>query len=451
MKSKKEKFLSIILILTLVVSIGFSGIIFGCKAEEVAAPAEEEVAAPAEEEVEEVIEEKEPVTIEWVQWFEGSSKEGTIEALISEFEAEYPNIKVEAVNLPFGEVRNQVITNVAAGNVPDVIGMNPPWMAEFVELGVLEPLEDYIANDPNLNASELHQAPMAKYQGHTWMVPYTVSTFVLFYNQTLFTEAGLDGTPTNWAEIREYAQLLTDVDKGQYGFTMFMNEQPPTNGSIVIMYPFIYAAGGKTIVDGVPSVKDPAILETVQLLADLHEDGSVIPGTTSKPEVQMVEEFANGNIAMMVENTAHIGTLANRNPDLDYGLVVIPSIDGSHDPVLRHHGWELGMSASSEHKEEAWTFISWLVSKEPNSKIAQDSSNIPGNLAADVSFYDDVPQLVQAIDIIANYEMLEELMVTPKATARWQALTIETLKMLSGEQTPEDVIVNTQTAWDEID
>ena len=44
LKSKRVKFTSLLIVLTLVVTIGLSGVTFGCKAEEVAAPAEEEVA-----------------------------------------------------------------------------------------------------------------------------------------------------------------------------------------------------------------------------------------------------------------------------------------------------------------------------------------------------------------------------------------------------------------------
>jgi multiple sugar transport system substrate-binding protein len=415
-----------------------------------AAPVVEEPADTAA--VEEVSEpEPESVTIEWIQWFAGSSQEGALEELIAAFEAEYPHINVELVNLPFGEVRNQVITNAAAGQLPDVIGMNPPWMAEFVDMGVLEPLDSYIAAEDNLDISQLVQAPMAKYEGHTWMLPYTASTFVLYYNIDLFEAAGLTAPPTNWAELRDYAAQLTDVEKDQYGFTTFMNEQGPANGSIVILYPLIYAANGRTVVDGVPTINTDAVVQTVQLFQDLHEDGSVVPGTTSKEEVQMVEEFSNGNIGMMIENTAHIGTLANRNPDLNYGLIPIPSVDGSSEPNLRHHGWELGMSARSENKDAAWTFMSWLVSPEANAMIAESSSNIPGNKAADTSFYDDVPQLLTAIDIIANYELVEELMTTPKATAHWQAFTAEMIKMLNGDQGVDDVVANTQAAWEELD
>lgn len=409
-----------------------------------AEPAEEPaVEEPAAEEA------AEPVTIEWMQWFEGSSREGALEELVAAFEAENPNINVELVNLPFGEVRNQVITNAAAGQLPDVIGMNPPWMREFVDLGLLEPLEDYIAGDESLDAATLVQAPMAKYDDHIWMLPYTASTFVLYYNEDLFAEAGLEGPPTNWEELRDYAAQLTDTEKDQYGFSFFMNEQGPANGSIVLLYPLIYAAGGRTVTeDGIPMIDTEVALQTLQLFQGLHDDGSVIPGTASKLEVQMVEEFSNGNIGMMIQNTAHIGTLANRNPDLNYNLVPIPSIDGNTEPNLRHHGWELGMSSRSENKDAAWTFMSWLVSPEANSMIAEASANIPGNTAADTSFYDDIPPLISAINIIANYELVEELMTTPKATAHWQAFTGEVIKMLNGVQSAEEALANTQAAWD---
>lgn len=390
------------------------------------------------------------VTIEWMQWWAGSSPEGAIDALIAEFEADFPNINVEPINLPFGEVRNQVILNAAAGQLPDVIGMNPPWLAEFVELGVLEPLDAFIEGQEDFPGDALVQAPMAAYQGHTWMLPATSSTFVLYYNKTLFEAAGLEGVPADWEELRAYASQCTDSDNGIYGFSMFMNEQPPANGSIVITYPLIYAAGGRTIVDDVPAVTDPAVAAALQLLKDLHDDGSVIPGTTSKPEVQMVEEFSTGSICMMIENTAHIGTLANRNPDLDYGLMPIPPMDSETESALRSHGWELAMAATSDQKEAAWTFMNWLVSEGPNSELAEVSANIPGNTLSDVSFYEDSPQLIEAIDIIANSTMVEELMVTPQATNRWQAFTLETLKMLLGEQSVEDVITNTQAAWDQI-
>ena len=118
---------------------------------------------------------------------------------------------------------------------------------------------------------------------------------------------------------------------------------------------------------------------------------------------------------------------------------------------MRSHGWELAMSSRSEHKQEAWTFINWLISKGPNAELAEASANIPGNKAADVSFYNDKPQLLDAIKIIGSYDLVEELMMMPKSTAHWQALTIETIKMLNGEQSPEQVVANTKQAWAELD
>lgn len=390
----------------------------------------------------------EPVTIEWMQWFQDSSEAGAIDGLIAEFEKEYPYITVNAVAVPFGEMRNQIVTNSAAGTLADVIGMNPPWMAEFVGLNVLEPLDEYLSSSTDLNASELVQGPMAKYQGKTWQLPVTVSTFVLFYNKTLFTQAGLEGAPKNWAEFRDYAKKLTQADNNIYGFNFFMNEQPPMNGSIITLYPLIFAAGGRTLKeDGSSNINSPEVIASLQLLKDLSDDGSVYPGTTSKTEPQMVQEFASGNVGMMIENTGQIGQVVKLNPDLDFGIVAIPSVNGDKTPDLRSHGWELGMSANSEHKAEAWLFMQWLVSKGPNSVLAKASNNIPGNMNSDTSFFADSIGMIEAIEIIKDQTMVEELMKMPKATQSWSALTTEIIKMLTTGQSAEATATNTDQAW----
>jgi multiple sugar transport system substrate-binding protein len=352
-----------------------------------------------------------PVTIEWSQWFQDTSEAGTIDKLIAEFQALYPNIKVKPVNLPFAEVRNQVITNAAAGQLPDVIGMNPPWMGEFVGMGLLEPLDAYMAADKDFKADELIQAPMAKYQGKTWMLPYTGLAFVLFYNKALFAEAGLSRPPQNWAEVRDYAKKLTNPAKNQYGISLALSEQAPANGSIIWLYPMIYAAGGRTLKDGKSNINSPEVVAALKLVKDLVDEKSVAPGTASKTETQMTEEFATGNIGMLVNNTGQIGTFAVRNPKLDYSMVPFPSPNGDKKPDLRSHGWELGMSARSTHKQEAWTFMKWLVSKGPNAAMAKASKNIPANKTSDVSFLKDNPRLTEAVNIINNYQLVEELMM----------------------------------------
>jgi multiple sugar transport system substrate-binding protein len=128
-------------------------------------------------------------------------------------------------------------------------------------------------------------------------------------------------------------------------------------------------------------------------------------------------------------------------------MVPFPSPNGDKKPDLRSHGWELGMSARSTHKQEAWTFMKWLVSKGPNAAMAKASKNIPANKTSDVSFLKDNPRLTEAVNIINNYQLVEELMMMPKATASWTVLTQETSKMITAGQSPEVTAANTDKGW----
>lgn len=141
---------------------------------------------------------------------------------------------------------------------------------------------------------------------------------------------------------------------------------------------------------------------------------------------------------MLIENTAHVNTMALRNPDLNYAIV----------PQLRSHGWEIGMSSASENKDAAWTLMKWLTTPEANSFLAEHSGNIPGNTTADTSFFSDKPQLIDATEIIAGHEMVEELMTMTKSTASWTELTKEAIKMLADDQSAEDTAANSQAAWE---
>ena len=48
--------------------------------------------------------------------------------------------------------------------------------------------------------------------GKEYGFPYRMEAKCLFYNKTMFEEAGLSGPPTTWAQLAEYTKKLT-VDK----------------------------------------------------------------------------------------------------------------------------------------------------------------------------------------------------------------------------------------------
>ena len=426
--------------LSLILALGMSVLLLtgcaGAPSSSVAAPDSEEPVAT------------EPMTLEFIQWWSSEAGSEELDRLVAEFESQNPNIDIELVTLPFGDVRTQIIASQASKTTPDILAMNPPWTREFYDLQILAPLDELMAADPDFNKEDYFQASFTQIEGGTYLMPVNTQAFYLFYNKTMFEQAGLT-PPTSWEEIVSCARQLTDPDKNQYGFTVTMAEQEASNGSILFFYPLLYAQNGRTLVDGQYTVQTEEMYNALDLLRQLNEDGSLLPGTTTKSEVQMVEEFSVGNVGMMISNDSHIKTVTDRNPELDFGIVPIPTMDGTGTPELRHHGWDIAISESCEHKQEAWEFISFLCEKENMQSYCNAALKLPAAYGVTVDYLDEYPVVQDVMDIVNTYDMVEELMVMPKASACWVDLTKAGSAVVQGAQTVDDALAQTQELWNE--
>lgn len=419
--------------------------LFGCGKSETpsAAPAEKEVAAGEPAVAQETVE------IEFIQWWASEGGGEYLNGLIERFEAENPNIKVKLTTLPFGDVKTQVVASQATGMVPDVIGMNPPWTREFYDLGILAPLDDLMAADSSFDKSRHFQASFTEIDGHSYLAPIDATAFFLFYNKDMFEEAGIE-PPSTWKELVDCAVAITNKDINQYGITFTMSETEAANGSILNFYPMLYALNGRTFVDGKYVANSNEMLTAFTLLSDLYNNNCILPGTTTRSEAQTVEEFAAGNAGMMISHNGHILTVANRNPDLNYGIIPIPSYDGTGTPDLRHHGWDVGISATSEHKEEAWKFISFMLREENLTQMCNEMLKVPAMYGVEVNYLDKYPVIEDAITYMNDLDMVEELMMMPKASACWVELTKAGSAVLQGVMTPGEATEAVQAAWDNI-
>ena len=64
-----------------------------------------------------------------------------------------------------------------------------------------------------------------KWKGTYYGVPMNFATLLLYYNKTIFTEAGLDPEtpPATWDELEQYAEQIVEKT-GKYGFDMAVKE-----------------------------------------------------------------------------------------------------------------------------------------------------------------------------------------------------------------------------------
>ena len=63
--------------------------------------------------------------------------------ILKAFEAKYPNIKVNYLNIPYAEARQKLVTAAATKTLPDTMFFQATWLGEFAAMGELLDLGPY--------------------------------------------------------------------------------------------------------------------------------------------------------------------------------------------------------------------------------------------------------------------------------------------------------------------
>ncbi|MGI1662583.1 extracellular solute-binding protein [Palleronia sp. KMU-117] len=115
-------------------------------------------------------------------------------------------------------LRQEALRNATrASSRYDLIAVDLPWIGEFVEKGVLLPLDSVMDTD-RLDPGDFHAAgwQAAHWGGRPYGVPSQTTPELLFYRRDLFAKAGLK-PPATCDEVLAAARKLHDPRHGLYG------------------------------------------------------------------------------------------------------------------------------------------------------------------------------------------------------------------------------------------
>jgi multiple sugar transport system substrate-binding protein len=301
-----------------------------------------------------------------------------MEAFENGFHEEYPNIRIEAVAVPFADLEQKTMTAQIGGAGYDLILVNHPAVGIYVDAGVLAPLDDYVA-DSTIRLDLFNQSVVSvvsNYKGKMYTIPFAEGARSLALNKEMFKDAGI-AYPTTMDEMLVAARLLTkDLDGDgsidQYGGLAidFANMYYP----VYEIGQWLMAAGGKLYdqdangdwVATINSAGSRKFVEWTREMMDyLPKD---MPSWTGQ---MIVSAFAEGKFAMF-----DYGVWQENEPRLQAVRDSFVLIDNPPDVQAGTvgGGWHLGMGASSEYKDEVWTVLEWLSRPE---NMAQASSMLP--------------------------------------------------------------------------
>jgi multiple sugar transport system substrate-binding protein len=384
------------------------------------------------------------VTLEFAQWWEPELPEGAFRALMDEFEAANPGIKVELISGPYASTKEQVIAGAVAGTMSDVVGLDGAWVSDFVKQGSLANLTELMTG-AGYDDSEL--ASQIQLNGGTYMVPVVNFVYPVFVNLDLLAAAGITTPPTTRTEFADAAAKLTNADNNVYGWVLPLSMEQP-NGVQNDVMSWLWASGGSMMKDGKPDLSNDGVRSTMEYIKSLWDAGVISPGSFTMKEQDKVEEFTNGRVGMMVDSLAHVNLIRENNPDLKFAITALPAEDGySGKRGLPYASWGIGISATSEHQAEAWKLVAFLMSKDVNTQLSSIAHAFPGNVNSTPDYVETDESFKAAFEVFKTGYLANEFTGLPVAEDLMRSFDEQFQPYLDGSQSLDDTLNNAQAAW----
>lgn len=169
------------------------------------------------------------------------------------------------------------------------------------------------------------------YEGKYYRFPMVARLYGIAYNKDMFKAAGLVDEkgeakpPATWEEVVEYAKVLTDPDKRQYGI-IYPGKWSSWFGSEI--GPAAVSVMGRNKWDYVNGQYDYSIYKPImEVILQMDDNGSVYPGTDGLDNDSARAIFAEGNIGMKFSVSWDVGVWNEQFPaNCDWGVFPYPTI-----------------------------------------------------------------------------------------------------------------------------
>lgn len=373
----------------------------------------------------------EEVTLKYASW-DTDQAEG-LRKVLDEFEKQNPGIKVEMETTPWDQYWVKLEAAATGGNMADVVTMHSAQSYKYMSNDILMDLNPVIESE-NIDMESFTEgiADFYTYQESVYGIPKDASVVGLWFNKTMFDEAGLEYPNSDWTwdDLLENAKKLTDLEKGIYGFAA-------DNGNETGFWPFVYQAGGQVYSeDGTKSAyNSEEVKKALQFYTDLSQVHKVSPDVTTLQETNKIALFQSGKLAMMIEGNWHTVNFANNDYTKEHaGVAVLPK-DQAQATIINGLAWSA--SANTKYPEETKKLIAFLASDEANKIQAETGASIP----AKKGFAEDYVNSITEMDLSAFNEMLDYGVPRPYSPlgANCEAAEKEVLNSIfSGQKSVEE-------------
>ncbi len=367
------------------------------------------------------------------------------EELAKRFNESQADIQVEVTRVPGAQYVTKLGAAVTSGDAPDVMDIDDIQGPLFASNGIILDLTDRIGELPYKDSLNAAQMELGEYEGRYYGVPNIAGPSVMMYNKDLFRQAGLDPDkpPANWAEVEDAARKITALGDGIYGFDI----PGGCAGCIAyVFYPIIWASGGQVMTDFGPDqrttyAESAPVAEAFSFIQKMWQEGLVNPAAQTQDGSTWGEDFAAGKLGILFGTPESYPAAVAAG--VDVGVAPIPGKDGGTSTFVG--GDILVISAQSEHPEEAWTFVQWMLEPAQQEYIAE-LALVPTRLdMLTPEFAEKYPAAAAGLEAMKTGQVPKSLAWNAIAGSDSSPLVVAYQRIVFGGENPADVLTQADT------
>lgn len=271
--------------------------------------------------------------------------------VISEFEAQNPDVKIKWIDVPFSEGEKRTLASVLSDNPPDLINLNPDFTALLAQRGALYQIDDQYTKQYNQSIIN-----SLKTNGKLYSLPWYATSAVTIYNKDLLAKSGAK-MPATYEDL---AQIAPQIKQKTGAYVLLPNiTENDTMARILNKY-------GVTP-NNINSQKSQEVFE---LFKNLYEKDLIPKESITQTHREALEKYMAEKIVFFQAGANFLTMIKENAPSTYANTDVAPQIVGE----LGQNDFSLMnfvIPTRAKHKNEALKFALFLTNSKNQLAMAK--------------------------------------------------------------------------------
>ena len=301
-------------------------------------------------------------------WWGGDERLAATLEVIEQFEALYPNVKIEAEYGSSDGYTDKLATQLAGGTAPDIMQIDPAVFGSFITDEIY--FVDYLAEGfdfSQFDESYISQQVNGRFDGKQYGIPTGIAGGAMLVNEKLAQEIGIDfHTQYTWEDMFTWAKMVREYDSSMY----LLCANTTTVKNLVVAY--AKQLTGKTTFDQETKTLNYTKEEWTEILTfakRLYDEGVVPPASYSAAyagdNLQSDPNWIAGKYVSCFCYTSTCEIIAAAAPDVEFTCGLFPVMEGAKtDAHNANCPQVIAVNSKSEHKDMALAFVDYFFNNE---------------------------------------------------------------------------------------